>query len=488
MLTSQLEVQANIVRQLKAEKKEAEGDEVVRIGEQVTAEVAKLLEIKAQIKALKEAAEAGDGEDGGNGGQTVTPWDVDAGDDEQIDYDKLVRDFGSEKIDDELIARVERVTGKKAHMWLRRGLFFSHRELSDILDAYEAGEKFYLYTGRGPSSDSLHLGHLIPFMFTKYLQDAFDVPLVVQMTDDEKYLWKDLTIEDVTRFTRENVKDIMAVGFDPEKTFIFSDLAYVGTMYPNIVRIRKCITGSTARAVFGFSNSDNIGKFSFPAVQAAPSFSNSFPHLFGNRIDVRCLIPCAIDQDPYFRVTRDVAPRLGYLKPALIHSRFFPSLQGPSGKMSASKDDSAIFLTDSKKKIKTKIGRSVSGGGETREEQEANGADLAADVPYQYLTFFMDDDERLEQIATEYAAGRMMTGEVKKELIGILTPLVIGHQERRAQITEDDVDLIMTPRPFPAFADMHAQHDAKTLAKHGKRNVKLSKRKRPAPPAGGASA
>ena len=57
MLTSQLEVQANIVRQLKAEKKEAEGDEVVRIGEQVTAEVAKLLEIKAQIKALKEAAE-----------------------------------------------------------------------------------------------------------------------------------------------------------------------------------------------------------------------------------------------------------------------------------------------------------------------------------------------------------------------------------------------------------------------------------------------
>jgi hypothetical protein len=26
-----------------------------------------------------------------------------------------------------------------------------------------------------------------------------------------------------------------------------------------------------------------------------------FPHIFGNRKDVRCLIPCAIDQDPYFR-------------------------------------------------------------------------------------------------------------------------------------------------------------------------------------------
>lgn len=38
--------------------------------------------------------------------------------------------------------------------------------------------------------------------------------------------------------------------------------------------------------------------------QAAPSFPTSFPHMFGRRTDIRCLIPCAIDQDPYFRMTR----------------------------------------------------------------------------------------------------------------------------------------------------------------------------------------
>ena len=32
-------------------------------------------------------------------------------------------------------------------------------------------------------------------------------------------------------------------------------------------------------------------------------------------------------QDPYFRMTRDVAPKLGYIKPALIESSFFPALQ-----------------------------------------------------------------------------------------------------------------------------------------------------------------
>lgn len=40
------------------------------------------------------------------------------------------------------------------------------RDLNTILDRYEQGKPFYLYTGRGPSSDSMHLGHLIPFMFT----------------------------------------------------------------------------------------------------------------------------------------------------------------------------------------------------------------------------------------------------------------------------------------------------------------------------------
>ncbi len=62
------------------------------------------------------------------------------------------------------------------------------------------------------------------------------------------------------------------------------------------------------RGIFGFTMESNIGKIAFPAVQAAPSFPTSFPHMFGQRRDIRCLIPCAIDQDPYFRMTRFVLP------------------------------------------------------------------------------------------------------------------------------------------------------------------------------------
>src|SRR5437588_6396722 len=102
--------------------------------------------------------------------------------------------------------------------------------------------------------------------------------------------------------------------------------------------------------VFLPGESDNIGKLHFTAVQASTAFSTTFPHIFGddpNKVrQIPSLIPCAIDQDPYFRLTRDVAGRLKYQKPALIHAKFFPALGGPGSKMSASIDTSAIFMND----------------------------------------------------------------------------------------------------------------------------------------------
>ncbi len=97
--------------------------------------------------------------------QHVDPWTVES--DAAIDYDRLIVQFGSQHLREDLISRMERLTNRRAHRWLRRGIYFSHRDLNIILDLFEAGKKFYLYTGRGPSSEALHLGHTIPFYFTK---------------------------------------------------------------------------------------------------------------------------------------------------------------------------------------------------------------------------------------------------------------------------------------------------------------------------------
>lgn len=193
--------------------------------------------------------------------QTVDPYNVagEVGEDgvvKAIDYNKLIEEFGTKKIDAALLERFERVTGKKPHRFMRRGIVFSHRELDVILDRYEKGEPFFLYTGRGPSSDSMHVGHTVPFEFTKWLQDVFDVPLVIMMTDDEKYLFGEKrTIEEVQGYTVNNVKDIIAIGFDPKKTFIFSDFDFMGGgFYRNVARVSKHITLNQARAIFGFND------------------------------------------------------------------------------------------------------------------------------------------------------------------------------------------------------------------------------------------
>ncbi|ESO90165.1 hypothetical protein LOTGIDRAFT_124007 [Lottia gigantea] len=380
----------------------------------------------------------------------VDPWTVKSSSDKGVDYNKLIEKFGSMKIDEELIKRMERVTGKPVHHFIRRGIFFSHREMHHILDLYEKKQPFYLYTGRGPSSDAMHLGHLVPFICTRWLQETFDVPLVIQLTDDEKFLWKDLTAEETHKLAYENAKDIIACGFDLDKTFIFSDFDYVGgctDFYKNICRIQKLVTFNQVKGIFGFDDSTCIGKVGFPAIQAAPSFSSSFPLIFGGHTKVPCLIPCAIDQDPYFRMTRDVAPRLQFLKPALLHSVFFPALQGAQSKMSSSEPTSSIFLTDSQKDIKDKINKyAYSGGQATVEEHKEKGGDCEVDVSYQYLRFFMDDDAKLEQLRKDYTSGELLTGHLKKELITVLQKLVGEHQERKAKITDADVKKFMTPR------------------------------------------
>lgn len=372
----------------------------------------------------------------------VTPWKVEG----EVNYDKLIKDFGSQPIDQTLIERIERVTKKPVHHFLKRGIFFSHRDLHAVLDLYEKGQPFYLYTGRGPSSESMHTGHLLPFLFTKWLQTTFKVPLVIQLTDDEKFFFKDLTLEQVERMTFENVRDIIALGFDPDLTFIFSDFNYVGNMYRLICQIERSYTANQVRGCFGFKLEDNCGKWMFPAIQAAPSFSTAFPHIFPPTRNIFCLIPHAIDQDPYFRLTRDIAPRLGYLKPAAIHSKFFPGLSGPKGKMSSSVG-SAVLLTDTRKMIKNKINQhAFSGGGATKEEHLMLGAYTKVDIPMQWLRFFFEDDEELERIHHDYMLGRLLTGEVKKNLIETLTKIISKHQEERKNVSDEKVRFFMSTR------------------------------------------
>lgn len=159
-------------------------------------------------------------------------------------------------------------------------------------------------------------------------------------------------------------------------------------------------------------------------------------------------------QDPYFRVIRNMAHRVGFQKPSLLHARFVDALQGPGTKMSASKEWTAIFMNDTPKQIKDKINKyAFSGGRDSVEEQRRLGGNPDVDVSFQYLKFFLESDEELERIRDEYASGRMLTGELKKVCIELLQTFVAAFQERRANVTDAIVDGFMSAQAWEEGKD-----------------------------------
>ncbi|MBU5689310.1 MAG: tryptophan--tRNA ligase [Candidatus Aenigmarchaeota archaeon] len=355
----------------------------------------------------------------------VTPWEVKG----NIDYNKLVNQFGVKLIDQNILKKMEKQTGE-LHYFLKRKIFFAHMYLDKILEAHEKGEKFYLYTGRAPSGP-VHLGHIIPWIFTKWLQEKFKVPLLFQIPDEEKFLFKDnLSLDETKKWAYENILDIIAIGFDPKKTRIFLDTEYANVLYKYACMVAKRITVSTAKATFGFNDSNNIGEYFYTSMQSVPAF---LPTIFEGK-PTYCLIPCAIDQDVHFRLTRDVADKLGFPKPATILCRFLPGLQGmqEEGKMSSSIQQTAIFTTDSPKVVKEKIMKyAFSGGQPTIEEHRKKGGNPDIDVSYQWLTFFEEDDKKLEKIYNDYKTGKLLTGELKQILIEKLNSFLEKHREKR---------------------------------------------------------
>ena len=355
----------------------------------------------------------------------VTPWEVKG----SIDYDALIKEFGVSKIDEALLKRIKKHTGELHHM-LRRNVFFAHRDLPFILDEYEKGNKFFLYTGRG-SSGEVHLGHIVPWMFTKWLQDTLGTPLLFQIPDEEKFLFKqDLKFEDTQHWLNENMLDVIALGFDPKKTHFLIDTKDADLMYKEACRVSKRITFSMVKSTFGLSNESNTGSIFYTAMQAVPAF---LPSVLKGK-EIPCLIPHAVDQDPHFRLTRDILPKLGHYKPASIQCIFLPPLSGVEGKMSASSaSEQAIFTTDTPEMVKKKINKyAFSGGQSSVEEHRKKGGNPDIDVSYQYLRMlFEPDDKKLQQVYDDYKSGKLLTGEMKAILIEKVNAFLKHHQAER---------------------------------------------------------
>jgi len=351
----------------------------------------------------------------------VTPWEVSG----EVDYEKLVKEFGTSIISSDMKKKFS-----KMHPLLRRGLYFSHRDFDKWIENAEKGKRVSVLTGRGPS-EKMHLGHLVPFLVAKSLQEQFGCEVFIPISDDEKFFVKDsLNFEQSLKNAEDNILELIALGFNPKKTFIFQDFVYTD-IYKYAARVAKRLTYSTAKAAFGLKPENNVGWSFYPAMQAAHILFHQFKR--GKHISV---VQVGIDQDPFIRLTRDIAIHsdFNFDKPAALHAKFVPSLSG-GAKMSSSDsaENNVIYLTDSPDMVKKKINKyAFSGGKDTLEEHRRLGGNPDIDVSFQYLKyFFEEDDKKLAKIESDYRSGKLLSGELKAILIEKINSFLKEHQKAK---------------------------------------------------------
>ena len=80
---------------------------------------------------------------------------------EQSKEDQFVAEFGAQRITEDLLSSLRQVAKvERLDPLLERGVFYAHRDLPQLIKRLENNQPTYLYTGRGPSSEAMHLGHL----------------------------------------------------------------------------------------------------------------------------------------------------------------------------------------------------------------------------------------------------------------------------------------------------------------------------------------
>src|SRR3989338_3120939 len=317
----------------------------------------------------------------------------------EVDYNATMKEFGIDVMDP------YQKKLQDAPAIYRRGLVFGQRDFARIFDAIKNKRRFAVLTGVNPSG-APHLGNKLFIDQALYFQKC-GAEVFIPVSNDETYVFKKAdSLEKATENAMEKViPDLIALGFDQKRTKIFISTRTL-RVYDLAVKISTKATFSTVKAIFGFDNETNPGQIFYSVVQSAHIL---FPQLFGYKETV---VPVGIDQDPYMRLVRDISEKMNMTKPSSTYHKFMPGLLG--GKMSGSKPETCIYLTDTPEVAKKKIMSAFSGGGASLAEHRKNGGNPEVDVAFQYLRFmFEQDDKKLADIERKFRSGEMTSGELK---------------------------------------------------------------------------
>jgi tryptophanyl-tRNA synthetase len=281
----------------------------------------------------------------------------------------------------------------------------------------------YIYTGRGPSKASFHLGHLPGLQLCLALQAHFKEPIEFMISDDEKIFRDKLSPETMAENVAHTLAQLKSLGFTSENTkFRINSSGISAEEYSTVIQMLGMVSVNTLNHIFG--EKDNLGEYFYPLLQILPSLSTTR----------QCIVVAGVDQDPFFRLARELARRLKCIPPIVFYTRSVPGLDG-SEKMSTSVPESMpIFLDDSPELIREKVSKIRKVGAGSLNELFEKGATLEEDIPVKLLSFFDTNPANLSLLTTAYTKGLCEKDE-KERLLALVPEKGVKGRDGRVMVT-----------------------------------------------------
>lgn len=354
------------------------------------------------------------------------------------DYGRLINEFGLEPID-----KIEPLLPIK-HRFVERRIIFAHRDLNTWLKGLLSGEKSIVLTGFMPSGQP-HLGTAMVFEELKLFQ-SMGANVKIVIADAEAYSVRREDRRELIERGAEFVAQAIAWGVDPQRAEFYYQTAMKSEYYRLIQMFSRKVSMAEMEAIYGeISPAKIVSSLTQVADILHPQLEE-----FGGYKNV--LVPVGVDQDPHIRLARDIADRfaaeLELRRPSSIYHKLLRGLDG--NKMSKSRPEYAIHLTEDPSVAVKKLMNALTGGRATAEEQRRLGGEPWKCMVFElYMYHLADNEAELKEIYDNCVNGRILCGECKRRAGEKLVTLLRDHQKRVAEVKSSNlVDKILVKPSF----------------------------------------
>lgn len=354
------------------------------------------------------------------------------------DYDHLFKEFGLQHFD----AKLQKLLS--SHRLYRRGIVFAHRDFDQFVKAAKEKKPTAIMTGIKPSGE-FHLGSKMTAEEIIFLQKHFDSHVFYAIADVEAYADNGLSFNESHENAVDNVADLLALGLNPKKTFVYKQSENMHVNNLANIFARKT-TLNTLEALYGHQN---LALYLAVLTQAGDILAPQLEAFFGPKHTV---VPVGIDQDPHIRFTRDLSAKFnqefGFITPAATFHKFFRALNGET-KMSKRDPLNIMTLNDDENMLKKKLANALTGGQTTAEEQRRLGANPYACVVFELMKFhFYDSDADLKDMEQDCKSGKLLCGECKAIRLKHIQADYKKHQEKKRKARAKAEKILEQPIAF----------------------------------------